>query len=620
MNNLNSFVVRASLCRLLAALVTLLLSSSGLAQNYSDIWYNPDESGWGLTIADHETQIFVVWYTYRQDGSPTWFTIPGGTFSQGRRFFSGDVYSTIGPAFGQPFDPSRVTATKQGTASFDFAPEGIAQGVALFTYSLGGVTQTKRIQRQGFGNAAPYWGTDATDIWWDPSQSGWGLTLSQHGNNVFGVWFTYDAQGRPLFVVMPGVTFTGDSSFTGALYTTTGPSFTESTFNPALVKVTAVGSANVTLNLQSGVPVSGSFAAAVNGLSQTKSLARQPFGNAAPVKVDPVVLAQWERQMHDKGRQNCDAITSMSADATSSLDNRLSAVYYDGIKVYSQIGDYTRLTDPASQAYWLACQKTAVHIYRDQYVFEPGCYGGVFGCVPGYENFTTGLRFDYQKTGDSASRQAAIDLSENAAYAGDATDLTYTVSAEKSREVAYAIRSYVDAELLGEPRRARLADLVNQALGHIDQWFISKSYRCSATCDPIDAAGKYYIQPFMVGLTSEALIRYHGRTGDVRVLPAIRTALDAIWNLAWQSGDGSFWYDNWVADPSIAFPAKSGSPDLDLLIAPAFAWLYTQTGDTKYRDRGDQIFAGGVAKAYLDGGKQFDQNYMWSFDYLTWRR
>ena len=61
------------------------------------------------------------------------------------------------------------------------------------------------------------------------------------------------------------------------------------------------------------------------------------------------------------------------------------------------------------------------------------------------------------------------------------------------------------------------------------------------------------------------------------------------------------------------------APDLNLLIAPMYAWLYRQTGETKYRDQGDALFAGGVKKAYLDGGKQFDQNYWWSFDYVRWR-
>jgi hypothetical protein len=47
--------------------------------------------------------------------------------------------------------------------------------------------------------------------------------------------------------------------------------------------------------------------------------------------------------------------------------------------------------------------------------------------------------------------------------------------------------------------------------------------------------------------------------------------------------------------------------------------MYQQTGDDTYRDRGDQVFAGGVRGAWLDGPKQFNQNYMWSFDYVKWR-
>jgi hypothetical protein len=31
------------------------------------------------------------------------------------------------------------------------------------------------------------------------------------------------------------------------------------------------------------------------------------------------------------------------------------------------------------------------------------------------------------------------------------------------------------------------------------------------------------------------------------------------------------------------------------------------------------VFAGGVKGAYLAGAKQYNQNYMWSFDYVRWR-
>ena len=92
-----------------------------------------------------------------------------------------------------------------------------------------------------------------------------------------------------------------------------------------------------------------------------------------------------------------------------------------------------------------------------------------------------------------------------------------------------------------------------------------------------------------------------------------------LWARAWVATDRAFWYENWAPDGNQAFPQKAGAPDLNLLIAPAFAWMYHQTGDTTYRDSGDQVFAGGVTGAYLDNGKQFNQNYMWSFDYVKWR-
>ncbi len=267
------------------------------AQNYSDIWNNPAESGWGLTIADHETQLFAVWYTYRADGSPTWFTIPGGTFSEGRRYFTGDLYQTRGPAYNAViFNPGAVTVEKVGTATIDFAPPGQVAGAAFFTYNVGAISRTKVIQRQAFGNAAPNWGTDFTDIWYNPNESGWGMTLAQHGNNVFGVWFTYDINGLPLWVVMPGVTFNGAMNFTGTLYTTTGPYYGNASFDPAQVQVSAAGSMSFAFQALPAAQSKAGFPkrADMNGNfrnSQTfDAIVAQPFGNSFPAGSAPLAL------------------------------------------------------------------------------------------------------------------------------------------------------------------------------------------------------------------------------------------------------------------------------------------------------------------------------------------
>jgi len=261
------------------------------AANYSDIWWNPAESGWGVTLADHESNLFGVWYTYRADGKPVWYTIPGGTFSSDRRTFSGDIYITRGPSYtSATFDPSQVVATKVGTATFDFAPAGQPAGSALFSYSVNGVTKSSRIERQSFGNAAPQWGSDFTDLWFNPSQSGWGVALAQHGNNVFGVWYAYDTDGQPLWFVLPGVQFSSATSFSGKLYTTTGPYYGNASFDASQVKVNEAGAAVINVDVTAAASSAqcdagaASFTPTINASSGTVQYQRtacsQRFGNA----------------------------------------------------------------------------------------------------------------------------------------------------------------------------------------------------------------------------------------------------------------------------------------------------------------------------------------------------
>ena len=210
-------------------------------------------------------------------GGRHWFVMPGGTFSEGRRIFAGDLYQTSGPAYNTAFDSGLVRTTKVGTMRLDFAPTGLEPGVALFTATVGTQTQTRQIQRQPFGNAPPDWGADYTDIWWNPAESGWGLTLAQHGDNVFGVWFTYGTDGQPLFVVLPSVGFAAPNAFSGVLFTTTGPYYGEPSFDASRVRVTAVGNASIVFNGRQGT-----FTSTVNGHTQVKTLLPQPFGRATP--------------------------------------------------------------------------------------------------------------------------------------------------------------------------------------------------------------------------------------------------------------------------------------------------------------------------------------------------
>src|SRR5437899_6245074 len=293
--------------------------------------------------------------------------------------------------------------------------------------------------------------------------------------------------------------------------------------------------------------------------------------------------SQWETSMRTFGSMHC---------VLGTLDN----AYYDAERVYYQIANYTG--DPS----WMACSQLGETDYRDQYVLPNN------GNVPGHWNFTTGLRTDYEHSADGTSKNAAILLSQNAAYARDGTPLAWTQSADTSREVAYAILSYINTEALGEPPRQRRVDLVNQAYDHMAQWFVRFAWPGPWQQSPQETGR---LAPFMVGLTAHTLIRDWEQTNDPRLIPALRLAADWMWANAWIPRDASMWEDSRYR--------TAGAPDANLLIAPIYAFLYRQTGDTKYRDQGDQIFSGGVTGAWLGDGKHFDHNYWWSFDYVNWR-
>lgn len=285
------------------------------------------------------------------------------------------------------------------------------------------------------------------------------------------------------------------------------------------------------------------------------------------------------------GHTHCDSLS----DAGVNFDTKLLATYYDAMWVYQQIYDYT--LDP----YWLNCINAARAIYRDQYAVPNG------GNVPGYWNFTHGLTEDYLRTGNTASRAAAIQLAQNGAFMRDTTQAWETEDDLASRETAYAIMNYLHEETLGNPRRARLSLVVSHAHGHLNQWFVSQ------TAD--------YVRPFMLALTAHALISYDEQVGDAQVLPELITAADWIWAHTWLPASRAFMY----TDRNTSSGGQEAAPDLNMLIAPMFAWLYNQTGEQRFLDRFDSIFQGGVQNAWLVGGKQFNQNYRRMGDYMRLR-
>ncbi len=121
-------------------------------QNWTDIWYNEAESGWGLNITQHANtdaaagQIFAVLYAYEINGNPIWYTVSGGTWLS-PTVFTGKVYRTKGPAANvNPFNKALVGVQEAGTLTLTFSSRDAAQ----LNYTIEGRAVNKMITRLKF--------------------------------------------------------------------------------------------------------------------------------------------------------------------------------------------------------------------------------------------------------------------------------------------------------------------------------------------------------------------------------------------------------------------------------------------------------------------------------------
>ena len=111
--------------------------------NYSDHWWKPTESGWGLFIwQDRLDRVLAAWFTYGADGKPTWYTVQLGQWTS-TNTYEGQVIQSTGPSFLNFAPGSTVGVQAVGTAKLVFSDANNG----TFTYTVQNVTQSKEITR-----------------------------------------------------------------------------------------------------------------------------------------------------------------------------------------------------------------------------------------------------------------------------------------------------------------------------------------------------------------------------------------------------------------------------------------------------------------------------------------
>jgi hypothetical protein len=310
-------------------------------------------------------------------------------------------------------------------------------------------------------------------------------------------------------------------------------------------------------------------------------------------------LARWEQTMvstNSGGARWCP--NRANPTEVMAFGYEAQVWYYDGARVYYQIANYT------GDQEWANCARNIASQYRD-YILHAN------GGIPAWRVFPKGLELSMcpgcdPGYGKALRRLLDTDVNPKGAgipWDGGIREMSYGLELEIAQQTAF-----------GEPHK-NLTNTADMLIGMLLAY--------------TDGTGRYsWYQTFMTGLAMEALIEYWDLTHDARVPYAVRRMLDDIW-ARYNVKNHALMYNadtdptkcgevtNWISQ-ALGNCGLNSHQGLNNLVAPAFAWYWRQTGDNTYLSRGDEVFAHSLDEQ-LYSGKQFSQNYRWSFDYVTWR-
>lgn len=229
------------------------------SHSMTGLWFDQEQEGQGFVVeALPGGVITLTWYTFDSDGRPQWLYALGegrvgeagveATFSQ--------VLRTTGTRFGAEFDPAELVTEVVGSARMRF--DGC--DVAHFTFD-DGADEDLQLDLSRLSAAAglacdhphgapgEYLGPEIgfTGSWFDPERSGEGIQLQwTPSNEVLLTWYTFDTQGRQLWIVGQGQFEAGVARFAD-LFTASGPRF-GAAFDPDDLALEPWGSAEIQLN------------------------------------------------------------------------------------------------------------------------------------------------------------------------------------------------------------------------------------------------------------------------------------------------------------------------------------------------------------------------------------
>ncbi len=248
-------------------------------------WWVPAESGWGVSTIDQGNALGVSWFTYDNDGEPTWFS--GSALLQPDGHFVGTVFRQTGVPLAEITGVATETSTPFANITLSFT----GSGALTFDYAvIGGPTQRKQMSRFIFAgddivcriSPFPSRGSigNLSDVWWGgAATSGWGILLSETSSIMAATWYTFDQDREAVFLIAI-TTRQADGSYAGSIFRQrNGTPFSGINNAPPSSGSDAIGTAR--FDIIDGE--TADFHYTVGTVSQTRRISRFVFGTTPNV-------------------------------------------------------------------------------------------------------------------------------------------------------------------------------------------------------------------------------------------------------------------------------------------------------------------------------------------------
>ncbi|MFN3842206.1 MAG: S8 family serine peptidase [Rehaibacterium terrae] len=181
------------------ALRARVLQSGPRPDLRSGQYYNWRRSGHGVFLDYAGSQWLMLWYTYLQDGTPTWYLAVAPALAGHEGVWNADLLRIVWNGNQTASTPvGRVQIIPTGTNTLDFH------------YQLDGQSGYEPMDRLGGGQGCPVFNGQALDVtghWYSPDKSGFGYNVQLEPPGVIPngleilTAYLYDGQGFPRWLI-----------------------------------------------------------------------------------------------------------------------------------------------------------------------------------------------------------------------------------------------------------------------------------------------------------------------------------------------------------------------------------------------------------------------------------